>query len=183
MPTSGSDTPSSRGDRYELPSDEENDFTVESCGVRGYHRAFVMSVGAAPAACASCAVGVHRHMKRHLKTIAARLPKHWQQELKRVYFRRQVRRRRFGTWEPEYALLPRFVARGDWVLDVGANVGHYTLRAAELVGTEGRVIALEPVPDTFALLAANAAARSLQNVTLINAAASASGHVAGMNIP
>jgi FkbM family methyltransferase len=122
-------------------------------------------------------------MKRHLKTIAARLPKHWQQELKRVYFRRQVRRRRFGTWEPEYALLPRFVARGDWVLDVGANVGHYTLRAAELVGTEGRVIALEPVPDTFALLAANAAARSLQNVTLINAAASASGHVAGMNIP
>ena len=122
-------------------------------------------------------------MKRHLKTIAARLPKHWQQELKRVYFGRQVRRRRFSTWEPEYALLPRFISRGDWVLDVGANIGHYTLRAAELVGREGRVIALEPVPETFALLAANAAASSLQNVTLINAAASASGHVAGMSIP
>jgi FkbM family methyltransferase len=122
-------------------------------------------------------------MKRHLKTIAARLPKHWQQELKRVYFRRQVRGRRFVTREPEYALLPRLISCGDWVLDVGANVGHYTLRAAELVGHQGRVIALEPVPETFALLAANTAVSALQNVTLINAAASASGFVGGMSIP
>ena len=34
------------------------------------------------------------------------------------------------------------------LLDVGANVGHYTLRLSELVGEHGRVIAVEPVPET-----------------------------------
>jgi FkbM family methyltransferase len=54
------------------------------------------------------------------------------------------------------------------VIDVGANVGHYTLRLAELVGPEGRVIAIEPIPRTFALLAANCA--HLPNVSLLNVA-------------
>lgn len=35
---------------------------------------------------------------------------------------------------------------GDWVLDIGANVGDWTLCMADLVGSSGRVLAFEPVP-------------------------------------
>jgi len=107
-----------------------------------------------------------------LKHLAALLPLSWQHELRRLYFHQQIRRRRFVTEEQEYTLLDSFLRPGDWVLDIGANVGHYTMRMSELVGTMGRVIALEPVPDTFALLAANARLFAHANVSLLNVAAS-----------
>jgi len=122
-------------------------------------------------------------MADFLKTLAGRLPKRWQQNLKRFHFGRQIRLRRFSTWEPEYKLLSTFVSPGDWVVDVGANVGHYTVRLSELVGSQGRVVAFEPVPETFELLAANVAFLPTKNVTLINAAASDKVHLAGMTIP
>ena len=90
-----------------------------------------------------------------LKRFAAMLPNSWQHELRRRHFQRQIRLGRFHTDEKEYALLDTLLGEGDWALDIGANVGHYTMRMAELVGPSGRVIALEPVPDTFSLLAAN----------------------------
>src|SRR5215470_17062957 len=107
-----------------------------------------------------------------LKRIAATLPAVWQNELKRVHFRNQIRHNRFVTDEPEYSILPTLISAGDWVIDVGANVGHYTKRFSELVGPTGRVIAFEPVPETFALLAANLQVLPKTNATLINAAVS-----------
>ena len=107
-----------------------------------------------------------------LKQLAGRLPPHWQHELRRLHFHRQISRRRFVTEEKEYALLDSFLRPGDWALDIGANVGHYTMRMSQLVGSAGRIIALEPVPDTFALLAANARLFAHANVSLVNAAAS-----------
>ena len=80
-------------------------------------------------------------------------------------------------------MLPRLVTYRDWVIDIGANVGFYTKRFAELVGNGGRVIAFEPVPATFALLASNLEGCRLSNVTLINAAVSESTDVVGMTIP
>jgi FkbM family methyltransferase len=80
-------------------------------------------------------------------------------------------------------MLSRFVACGDWVIDVGANVGFYTKRLAELVGPTGRVLAFEPVPETFVLLANNLECCGICNVTLINAAVSEMAGVAGMRIP
>ncbi len=118
-----------------------------------------------------------------LRQIAARLPSRWQIELKRIYYARQIRSGTFVSEEPEYSLLEKLVNPGDWVVDVGANVGHYTKRLSDLVGTRGRVIALEPVPTTFALLSANAQLFSHSNVTLINAAASNKLDVVGMSIP
>jgi FkbM family methyltransferase len=118
-----------------------------------------------------------------LKRIAARMPGGAQQELRRLYFRSQIRRHRFLTDEREYALLDTWLGKGDWALDVGANVGHYTLRMSEIVGEAGRVIAFEPVPDTFALLAANSRLSAHSNVTLLNVAASDEPAVGGMQIP
>lgn len=118
-----------------------------------------------------------------LKRMAARLPHRWQAELKRLHFGRQIARNAFDTSEAEYQLLPQFVNQGDWVIDIGANVGQYTKRLSDLVGAQGRVIAFEPVPATFALLAANTERFAFGNVTLINAAVSARLDVLGMDIP
>lgn len=118
-----------------------------------------------------------------LKLIAARLPARLQTELKRIHFARHISKGIFVSFEPEYDLLPQFVKPGDWVIDIGANVGHYTKRFSDLVGTQGRVIAFEPVPTTFALLAANTQLFAHANVTLINAAVSDKLDVVGMSIP
>jgi len=118
-----------------------------------------------------------------LKKLASRLPLLWQQELKRIRYRCQIRRQTFETTEPEFLILDQLVAAGDWVIDIGANVGHYTKRLSDLVGPRGRVIAVEPVSDTFALLVANAAAFRYRNVTLLNLAASDKTTVVGIQIP
>ena len=122
-------------------------------------------------------------MKRTLKKLASELPMRWQQELKRRYFGRQIRNHTFRTDEPEFDLLSSMVRAGAWALDIGANVGHYTVRLSELVGERGRVISFEPVPETFELLAANVALIPQKNVTLINAAASDSTGLSSMQIP
>jgi len=118
-----------------------------------------------------------------IKRLAATLPKSWQHELRRRHFQWQIRLGRFYTDEKEYALLDTLLGRGDWALDIGANVGHYTMRMAELVGPTGRVVALEPVPETFSLLAANTRLFEHANVSLLNVAASDRVAVASMQIP
>jgi precorrin-6B methylase 2 len=116
------------------------------------------------------------------KRTAARLPHTLQQALKRYYFRREIRRGTFQTDEPEWALSTRWLSPGDWAIDVGANIGHYTKRFSDLVGPAGRVIAFEPVPATFELLASNAAHFGMANVTLLNLAASDATSVIGMRV-
>lgn len=117
------------------------------------------------------------------KRIASWLPLSWQDELKRWHFRRQIQLDRFRSDEPEFDRLDEWVGQGDWVVDVGANVGHYTKRLSDLVGVSGRVIALEPIPATFSVLAANVRLFRANNVTLYNLAASDSLRVATLRIP
>lgn len=115
-----------------------------------------------------------------LRRIASHLPPRWQRVLRRAHFARQIRRGAFRPNEPEVARLHAMLAPGDWVLDVGANVGHYAAIFSQLLGPAGRVIAMEPVPETFSILAENALLFAHPNVTLLNVAASdvaAVGHV------
>ncbi|HEX2202620.1 MAG TPA: FkbM family methyltransferase [Longimicrobium sp.] len=57
---------------------------------------------------------------------------------------------RFVTWNPaEYAAFRAASARGGVALDVGANVGAYTLLFARWVHPGGRVYAFEPAPEAF----------------------------------
>jgi FkbM family methyltransferase len=78
-----------------------------------------------------------------------------------------------GEWEEtETRLFSSFVKRGMTVVDVGANIGYYTLLAARLVGEEGKVFAFEPSPDNFALLKQNVEENGYKNVVLIPKAVS-----------
>lgn len=118
-----------------------------------------------------------------LRNIIDILPKGTKEELKRYYFRRQVKKRTFVSSETEYYKLGNWVKPGDFVLDVGANIGRYTLKLSELVGETGRVISFEPLPDSFHLLACYVAMQPIQNVTLMNVALSDSIQIAGVDVP
>ena len=118
-----------------------------------------------------------------LKTLASRFPVKYQQELKRFHFRREMKRSRFISGEAEYTMLESWIEKGDWVLDIGANIGHYAYKFSEIVGKNGRVIAFEPVPQTFELLAANTAHFPFKNITLVNMAASDNLKLLGIQMP
>ena len=61
---------------------------------------------------------------------------------------------------------------GDFVLDVGANIGFYTVLFSEWVGKEGKVFAFEPDPDNFKLLKKNISANGCKNVIAVQKAVS-----------
>jgi FkbM family methyltransferase len=61
-----------------------------------------------------------------------------------------------GNWEMWITKVFReFIRPGQTVVDVGANVGYYTLLGAAGVGFEGRVHAVEADPQTFEILEKN----------------------------
>ena len=62
--------------------------------------------------------------------------------------------------------LPQLVRKGDVAIDIGANLGYYTRPLADIVGVEGTVYAVEPVPVIFSVLERNV--RGCRNVHLMN---------------
>jgi FkbM family methyltransferase len=72
---------------------------------------------------------------------------------------------------PETALLRALLAPGMTFVDVGANIGYFSLLAAHLVGKTGRVCALEPDPRIFALLSRNVKLNDVPQIRLMQVAA------------
>ena len=58
-------------------------------------------------------------------------------------------------------VMRRVLREGDCFIDVGANVGFHTMRAAKLVTSTGRVVALEPAETTWRRLEAHLATNDL----------------------
>ena len=63
----------------------------------------------------------------------------------------------------ERHFLKNYLKPGDTFVDVGANIGLFTLIASRLVGAGGKVIALEPCAKTFDKLAGNLALNRMNN--------------------
>ena len=61
-------------------------------------------------------------------------------------------------------LLRKFLKPGMTFVDVGANIGYYTLLAEKSVGSSGLVIAFEPEPKNFGLLSKTISVNNLSNV-------------------
>ena len=93
-------------------------------------------------------------------TVALQIPDLAQPLQMHVHARDQFVSRRIledGLWEPyETSLLLEFLRPGDVFVDVGANIGYFSVLAASAVGDEGAVFAFEPDADNFRLLQANA---------------------------
>jgi FkbM family methyltransferase len=78
----------------------------------------------------------------------------------------------YGNWELDVcALLERTLKPGMTFVDVGANIGYFSVFASKLVGSEGRVLAVEPDPRTISLLRANLRRHSCSNAIVLPIAA------------
>lgn len=78
----------------------------------------------------------------------------------------------FGVWEPSIShWMSTRLHHGDVVVDVGANVGYYSLLSSLFVGATGRVVAVEPLPDLFSMLVHNIQINRAPNIRAVAAAA------------
>jgi FkbM family methyltransferase len=63
-------------------------------------------------------------------------------------------------------LFIKLVGKGSTVIDVGANIGYFTLLAAKLAGKNGIVFSFEPESTSFSLLAQSVEINNFDNVRL-----------------
>jgi FkbM family methyltransferase len=78
-----------------------------------------------------------------------------------------------GNYEVhEAAFCERTISPGATVIDVGANIGLYTLLFSKLVGDTGRVLAFEAAPENVNRLEANLALNDVHNVDVLGVAVS-----------
>ena len=66
--------------------------------------------------------------------------------------------------ELDTKIIKENIQEGDIVIDVGANIGYYTLIFAQLVGKTGKVFAFEPEPENLKILKKNVEINNFNNV-------------------
>ena len=76
--------------------------------------------------------------------------------------------------EQEESLLRTLIKPGIQIVDVGANIGLYSLLLAKLTGENGQVYSFEPEQSLFATLVHNCAANNVTNVVPFQYAAGSS---------
>ena len=82
-------------------------------------------------------------------------------------------------FEPEETrLCMALISPGDTCLDIGANIGYYTVLFSHYVGSTGKVIAIEPDPENFLLLKQNCSQDIASNIASLHQVAL--GEEAGM---
>ncbi len=121
--------------------------------------------------------------RRTLGPLFRALPLRLRREIRTMRLESIVRRRKFVSDEYEFGRLQEWLSPGDVAIDIGANLGTYTLRMSDLVGAMGRVFAFEPVPQTFATLTRLLAISDCRNVTALNLACSNKNAFASISIP
>ena len=81
----------------------------------------------------------------------------------------------------ESSLFQHFVKPGSTALDIGANIGVFTVALCRCATPSGRILAFEPQPEVFNVLSTNVEQNALTNVTLYQAGI---GQEAGtLNVP
>jgi len=69
-------------------------------------------------------------------------------------------------------LFKKVVKEGNTVVDLGANIGYFTLLAAKIVGPKGKVFAFEPEPKNYSYLVKNINLNNYNQVTALQKAVS-----------
>lgn len=76
---------------------------------------------------------------------------------------------RYGEYEPVSSFLfNRFVKKGMTVLDIGGNLGYFSILSSKLVGNKGMVYSFEPDPINYKYFRKNLEINSIRNVHIIN---------------
>ena len=83
--------------------------------------------------------------------------------------------------QEETTLLKKLLKKDMNVINIGANIGYFTLLAARQVGPQGKVFAFEPFPKTVELLQKNIDANGYSNVEVIPMAVSSKSGIAKLS--
>lgn len=76
-----------------------------------------------------------------------------------------------GVWDPVVEkTISAYLKPGDVFLDVGANIGYFSMLASKLVGDTGRVVSFEPSVRALAKLAPHLMLNECHNVTICHQA-------------
>jgi FkbM family methyltransferase len=71
----------------------------------------------------------------------------------------------FGNYEGQLQkIIKQRVSSGDIVLDIGANIGFFSLFLSKTVGSKGKVYAFEPIPKTFDICKKNIEINKVRNI-------------------
>jgi FkbM family methyltransferase len=90
---------------------------------------------------------------------------------------------RGGSYEPGVAaIFSRYVKPGMSVVDIGANIGYFTMLSASLVGPSGLVMAVEPNPENIKALEASRRVNGFDQVLVIQAAAGRQTGLLALNV-
>src|ERR1700730_752851 len=88
-----------------------------------------------------------------------------------------------GAYEPKIAeVFYRHVKPGMSVVDIGANIGYFTMLLASLVEPSGLVMAVEPNPENIKLLRASRRVNGCDQVLVIQAAAGRQTGLLALNV-
>lgn len=84
---------------------------------------------------------------------------------------------------PEFKVIRSLVKDGDYVIDLGANIGFFSKYLSDQVGSKGRVYSFEPIHEPFEILKYITKKLRLTNVQLFNFAVSNVERIVTMEIP
>jgi FkbM family methyltransferase len=70
----------------------------------------------------------------------------------------------------ESGLFLKYIKRGDIVLDIGSNLGYYSLVSSKKVGASGKIYAFEPDMKNFNALVRNVKLNGFKNIIPVNCA-------------
>ena len=81
----------------------------------------------------------------------------------------------FGRREIDhYKMLQEILKPGMQILDIGANIGYYAVMESLVVGSEGKITAIEPMLPNIKMLRRNVALNNATNINVIHGAVSES---------
>lgn len=84
---------------------------------------------------------------------------------------------------PELFMLRNIVKPGFHCIDIGANLGYYSVKLSNIVGSSGKVYAVEPVPMFYEIWKRNTARFALRNIELFPYALGSEECVVKMGMP
>lgn len=78
----------------------------------------------------------------------------------------------YSTESFEKTVLEKYLKKGHTILDIGANIGFYSILASSIVGPKGKVYSFDASKDNTDLIEKSILENSFENITVVNAAVS-----------
>ena len=131
------------------------------------------------------------NIQNWLSALAGRL---WQRPMQQIRFRNGLRFKmdvHAGDLQVIYEVFgDRFYDRyfsdivsDGTILDIGGNIGTFTVRAARDLVPQGKVISIEPNPECLAVIREHLSMNSLSNVQTVGAAVTNEGDTVTLHVP